>query len=521
MSDRTKIVAIFGVAALALGGGLFYFFRVHQPAQQRGKAASEIEAWEQRVVAAQQCLLGDKPASARAGEALSVRELSPEPWDRTACTKLIGKLSRGVAEDTGMMNVEHAWMTTDRAAGKVATAFATHVPPDDESPSARSNSALADALDELATARAELRAAAGMGEPTPLAPAVLPSLPVIPVTDGSDRVATLTAWLVPSAGGTIGYGAVKGKPEVQLTLVPGAAPKAAKLPPGALRAVPDGTWGAAGLSQEVAIGRIDERGAFGEMTHLPVELGAKIVIAAGSFTNGIVVYAASNQLVIARSGSAGPRSAAEGGAQSIARSQGGAFTADKPFEIGRITFAIDPGGRTLVAWSPIDDRGAIQGFIATGGAPVVARELGSGDASSACLTAKHGWVRGYDQAISFDATSAVPRVLPSHELIGCSADAALLHRYSSTHYAVCTEQCRSADLPDMRPSSVATVAGGKVVAIAARDRVLGVYTEGKPPRFYVVDKPFRPTLAHSDDKVVDVIGTDADGVGIARITLTR
>jgi hypothetical protein len=213
-----------------------------------------------------------------------------------------------------------------------------------------------------------------------------------------------------------------------------------------------------------------------------------------------VAYAASNQLV-------------------IARAQGSAFAAEKPFEVGRIAFAIDPGGRSLVAWSPIEDEGAIRAFIATDGAPVATREIGSGFATGACLTAKHGWVRGDDQVISFDATTAVPRVLPGHELLGCTADAALLHRYTTAHYAVCTgQQCRSADIENMRPSSIATIAGGKVVAIAARDRVLGVYTEGKPPRFYVVDKRFRPTVAYSDGTVVDVLGEDTDGVGIARIT---
>ncbi|MBL9014987.1 MAG: hypothetical protein JNL83_12465 [Myxococcales bacterium] len=499
MSDRTKIAAIFGAAAVLLGGGLYYFFRVYQPQQERGKAAAEIEAWERRLLAAQTCVLGDRPASARAGEALAVRELSPEPWDRSGCLKLVGKLSRGIAEDTGMMNVEHAWMTVDRAAGKVATAFATHVPPDDESPSARSSSALADALDELATARAELRATAGMDPPPPLAASALPPLAIIPVTDGSDRVVDLVDWPLPSAGGTIGYGTVKGKAEVQLTLVPGATPRAQKLPPGALRAVPDGTWGAAGLSKDVAIGRIDDRGAFADMTHLPVELGAKIVIAAGTFESGIVVYAASNRLV-------------------IARSSGGAFTAEQPHEVGRITFAIDPRGTALVAWSSLEVEGTLHALVARDGRPVAVRDLGPGVyANASCLTRSGAWIRAREHFVRL-AEAATPHDLPEHELLGCSAEAALLHRFGTAHYAVCGESCRSADLAAMRPSPVATIAGDKVVAITARDRVLAVYTEGKPPAFYALDKPFRPTFAHSDGKVVDVVGTDSDGVAIARVT---
>ena len=109
-------------------------------------------------------------------------------------------------------------------------------------------------------------------------------------------------------------------------------------------------------------------------------------------------------------------------------------------------------------------------------------------------------------------------MLPGHELLGCTTDAALMHRFGTSHYAVCTESCRTADLPAMRDSSVASVAGGKVVAIVARDRVLGVYVEGKAPVFYALETPFTPQLAYSDGKVVDVLGEDADGIGIARIT---
>lgn len=500
MSDRTKIAAIFGVAALALGGGLYYFFRVYQPKQERGKAAVEVEAWEQRVMDAQRCLLGDKPASARPGEALAVRELSPDPWDRSACTKLVGKLSRGLAEDTGLMTVEHAWMTVDRAAGKVATAFAMHVSPEEESPSKRGTSALADALDELAKARAELRAAAGMGEATPLGPTALPSLEIVPVKAGADRVSLLTGWLLPSAGGTIGYGRIKNQGEVQLTFQAGAAPKAQKLPAGALRAVPDGTWGAAGLSKEVAIGRIDERGAFTDMTSFPVTFGAKVVIASGAFDNGIVVYASSN-------------------AVTIARAQQGPFAAEKPFEVGRIAFAIDPGGRSLVAWTEMTGDEIVRGFIAADGAPVRVQGLGQGDLTTgACLTRTHGWLRGYDQLVAFDDKAATPHALPEHELLGCSADAALLHRFDSTHYAVCSDACRGVDFPGTRASAVAAVAGGKVVAFAARGHVLGVYAEGKPAVFYALEKPFTPTFAYASGTGVDVVGEDADGIGIAHLT---
>src|SRR3954471_22024940 len=214
MSDKGRIAAIFGAAALLAGGGLYYFFKIYQPKQERGAASHEIEAWELRLREVQTCLFGDKPASSRSGEALAVRELAPDPWDRSSCTKLIGKLSRGVAEDTGIMKVEHAWMTVDRAASHVAMAFASHVDPSGDAPAKRGkDSPLPAALDELDAARAELREAAGM-DPPPSASNPLPAAELVPLMEGTDRVGSLTAWLPPSAGGVIAFGSVKNKGEV-------------------------------------------------------------------------------------------------------------------------------------------------------------------------------------------------------------------------------------------------------------------------------------------------------------------
>ncbi len=502
MSEKSRIAVIFGAAVVLASGGLYYFFKVYQPEQERGAAAVEIEAWEQRLDQVRLCLLGPTPASSRSGEALAVRELAPDVWDRASCTKLIGKLSRGVADDTGMLKVEHAWMTVDRAAAKVASAFASHVDPSGDSTEKRGKgSPLPAALDELDVAHAELRLAAGMGPPKSAAAAALPEAELIELEDGRDPVASVSAWLIPSAGGTLAFGSVKTKGEVQLTLVAGAAPKVNKLGPGSVRAVPDLAWGAAGLREEVAVGSIDERGAFGQMTSFPVGFGARVVLAVGSFASGLVAYGASNQLV-------------------IARSQGAAFTADKPIEVGRMAFALDPVGRGLVAWSPgTVDGGALRGFIAKDGAPPKIVELGTGFATQACVTATKGWVGGGDQFVSFDDTGAVPHVLPEHELLGCSAEGALLHKYGSTHYAVCGDTCRVADLSGLRPTSIAAVAGGRVYAIRTRGHVIGVWTEGKPPRFFATASAVTPTLAYANDKTIDVLGETDDAAVVLRLPI--
>lgn len=506
MSEKRTVGLIFGVVAIAAVGGLVYFFKVYQPGQTRGVAQREIEAWEGRLASVRGCLLGPAPASAKSGEALAVRELSPDPWDRTSCTQLIGKLSRGLADDSGMMNVEHAWMTIDRAAGHVASAFATHVDPSGEAPGKRGKeSPLPAALDELDDARAQLRAAAGMDAPPPLASATLPAAEELVLKDGLDRVTTLTAWTIPSAGGEIAFGAIGDRAEVQLTLVPGAPPKVSRIPAGALRAVPDGSWGAAGLREEVAIGTIDARGAFGQMTHLPVELGARVGIAVGSFTNGLVAYAASNHLV-------------------ISRAQGGAFAADKPIEAGQMAFALDPGGRGLVAWlDPTKlaegDTPRLLAFLAKDGAPPQIVQLGEGAPTGACLTAKGAWIAGAPQFLAFDGTAARSHLLPEHELLGCGPDAALLHRYDSTHFAVCGDTCRLADLTGLRPTNLATLVAGKVTAIHTRGRVIGVWTEGKPPRFFTTTKAVTPKLVYANTTSLEILASTDEGLLVVRLPI--
>ena len=501
MSGNRGVVVTLGAALVLAGGGLYYFFKIHQPKQQRGAAQAEIEAWETRLAAVHTCLFGDKPASAKPGEALAVRELAPDLWDRANCTKLVGRISRGIAEDTGLLKVEHAWMTVDRAAAKAANAFASHVDPDGDGIDKRGkDSPLPAALDELETARAELRESAGMEPYVGRVTASLPAAEVIAVKDGNDRVASLSAWLIPSAGGTVAFGSVKNKGEVQLTLVPGAAPKVSKLPPGSLRAVPQLAWGAAGLREQVAVGPIDDAGAFGAMTSLPVELGARVLIDVGTVTNGLVAYAASNHLV-------------------VARSTGAAFVADKPIEPGRITAALDPAGRGLVAWAAPTGDGPMRGFVATDGTPPKIIELGTGFPEQSCLTQTKGWISGSDSLVAFDAAGATPHVLPEHELLGCTTEGALLHHYGSTHYAICADTCRGADLIALRPTNIATVAGGTVHAIRTRGRVVGVWTEGKAPRFFTTDKAITPTLAASNGKVIDVLGETEDGVVVVRLPL--
>jgi len=504
MSEKGRIGLIFGAVAVVLGGGLFYFFKIYQPKQQQGAAQTEVLAWEDRWNEARECLLGKQPASSSSRESLAVREMQPDPWERKTCTQLIGKLSRGVAEDTGLMKVEHAWMTIDRAAGKFANAFAMHADPfGDATIKAEKESALGAAFESLAAAHGELRTAAGLDTAAVTQLPALPAAELIPLKDGAERVTSLVSWVLPSAGGVYAHGGNKTH-QFQIVAVPGQAPKVLKVPNEALRAVPDLTWAASGLFSEVAIAAIDERGAFGAITHLPVTEPGRVFFAVGSLTAGMVAYNVGDNLT-------------------IARSAGGPFVVDKPLEMERTIVAIDPAGRVLLAWngfSTLTDETAtarLRGFITKGDAPPKIVELGTGYAGSACMTATHGWVGDSSQAISFDDTGAVPHLLPRHDLLGCTKDSALLHNNGTSHYVVCTESCRVVNLGSMKSTHVATVAGGKVQAIRARGGVLGVWRENATPVFYATETTLQPMLATSDGKVIDVLATSEDGLVIARV----
>jgi len=517
-SRRGQIIAIFAVAALAVAGGAYYLFAIYLPQEKRGPAQAEIARWEGRLAEARACLLGPAPASSNAREALAIRELAPDPWNRSTCTQLISKLSRGETEDTGMISVEEAWRGLDRAAGKVAAAFLGHVDPAGEPVKTRRADALPIALDELDAALATLRAAADLG-PAPARPATPPlaAVQLLPLRDGAEPIKRLDSWTMPTMNSVLAFGGTASH-EVQLVLAPGAAAVARRVGPGVLRTVPDAAWGAVArvsltkgeeLHQLVA-GPLDERGEppAAEPDQDPakrkdavaVDSRASVFAVVGTADDGLVVAGNRNALV-------------------LVRAQAGKLAADKPVEIEQLAFATDPAGRALVAYN--DAEGALHGFVARGAAPTKPLELGTAHAGGACLTAKRGWIAGVasDEIVAFDTeTGAVtPHTYAQHDLLGCTADAALLHQRDASHYVVCTDQCRVAVLEGMRPSKIATLAGDQVVAAVLRDHVLGVWREKGPPTYYTTGKHLTLKLAVSDGKVLDLIAESGDGLVIVRV----
>src|SRR5512139_985450 len=104
--EMGRVVLIFAAVLLLAGGAGYYFFKVYTPAKELKAAQDEVAGWEARFTAARDCLLGKTPGSAKTSEALAIHEMAPDPWDRGRCTPLIGKLTRGEADDTGIPAVE-------------------------------------------------------------------------------------------------------------------------------------------------------------------------------------------------------------------------------------------------------------------------------------------------------------------------------------------------------------------------------------------------------------------------------
>jgi hypothetical protein len=317
---------------------------------------------------------------------------------------------------------------------------------------------------------------------------------------------------MPTMGGVIAFGTSEGR-ELQMTLLPGAPPVVKPVGNGVLRTVPEAAWGAAGGPEQLLVGALDDsgnlaqgtQGSSGDRRALKVEGRGRVFAVAGNAEDGLVVGGGESSLV-------------------VVRSQGGKLLAEKPVTIEQLAFAMDPAGRVMVAYND-EASGKLHGFVAHGGAPIKPLELGETQAGGACLTSKRGWIAGPEGGagapiVSFDVeTGAVtPQTWEQHDLLGCSAGAALLQKRNASSFVVCSDQCRVAVLQGMRPTKIATLAADEVVSVAHRDRLLGVWREKGPPRYFLLPEMLRSAqLALSDGKVIDIVAEVAAGMVIVRV----
>ena len=525
MTERGRVLLIFGIVAAVAGAGAFYFFGIYQPAQELEVAQEQVTAWEVRYQEARGCLLGKTPGSTKTSEALAIREMAPDPWDRKKCTPLVSKLSRGEMNDTGIEKVEASWAALDKAANKAALAYATHV----GSSTTLETDPLPAALDALDKARLDLRAATKMAKDEQVGTA-LPPAQLVPITDGESPLTELRIDAIPSSRGLVVFGKTDNR-LVQVVLEPGGKPRVGRIGPGAMRAVPDLTWGATpgmlyvrgkGSKQdsagEVKAGALDAEGAMATPQSLelvvpiggtqqamlfeqePLEAGDQfgaISLAAvvGTLADGAIVYGGYQTLA-------------------IARAKDNTVKADPSIKINVGTASMDVDGRAAVVWTTLDNAHKAL-LIKPGGEE--AFELPDSFAGAPCMTKDRIWVMAtVPEVFAFGGGKPLARVktTPASGLQGCTADVAILRvRTRPEQLAVCADECRQVNMPTGAPVySAVTVANGKLYAISSHAGVLGVWSEHKAPVFYALPAYAKPVHAHewpamalTDGKVIDVI----------------
>jgi hypothetical protein len=504
-SGSGRAILIVVAIAFIAGGAGYYFVKVYRPHQVLRDAQDEIEGWEARWKAARTCLLGPTPGSSKTSEALAIRELSPDPWDRGGCTPLIAKLSRGDAPDSGLPEVERAWSELDTAAGRAAQAFAKHV----GSSTTLIDDPLPAALDVLDASRMSLRVAASLtvdedtGKP-------LAAVTVLPIQDGSEPFEQLDIAYLPSAHGVLLSGRTANR-IVQATIPAGGTPKLARLGPGAMRAVPDPSWGGAPLGAMAAAGALDVEGAMAapkqldKLSNDPDE-HATVVAAIGSLDDGEIVYGAPGHIA-------------------IAHLHAGTATT-KVVATLLATVGTDLDGRAALVWSTPDQKAHAQMLRAAGDGPVI--DLPEPAIGQPCLTGDRAWVTSSNSVIGFGVDPTV--VVPSRGmLIGCTNEGAIVREGDlPQRLLVCTADCRPTTMPTGAPerATLALVAG-KLVAIAEHGGVLGVWREDGKKTFFALPETAHlvmanewPTMALTDGKVIDVIARGTKTYVVIRLPIT-
>jgi hypothetical protein len=491
------IFALVGVVALGVG---FYYVKIYTPKKELEAAQGEVNGWEARYQEARACLLGKSPLSAKTSEALAIREMAPDPWDRGRCTPLVSKLSRGVGNESGIDAVEKAWETVDKAAQKAALAFATHV--------GSSTTVLQDplpaALDALDIARVQLRTAAKLPAAA-VTGATLPAAQIVAITDGNEPVVDFEFNAVPSTHGIVLFGKTASR-EVQAVLKAGEAPTVMRVAPGAVRAVPDGSWGVSIVGNEVRIGAFDAEGALTTPIAGKPLKESTAVAALGTRDQGIAVSGSFAELA-------------------VTRVAGDKLTHDPVVKMQAGVANIDVDGRVSAVWRVND--ASFFGRILKPGADEPAVAIPPAPILMSCLTRDRAWTQDLELAIGFGGGKPViTKPLEGAKLQGCTDEVAVFRRFGEPRaHVICSDDCRNAGTPVGAPeTATTTVVSGKLVATAAHGGVLAVWHEGGTPTFYSLAEPVSPAkalewpaMAMTNGKVIDVLGLGAKGYVLIRI----
>ena len=505
MSDRNRVIAIFAGVAVVLGGGAFYYTKIFAPGQARDQAREEFDAWDQHWRSLRSCLLGDE-RSGKLGEALAIHEMLDQTWTAKTCTGDVGRLARGPGESSGINAIEEAWVDLDRAASKLAGAFSHHV----ATGSSWKEDALPGSLETLLVARARLRDALGLDDDRKAALAPLPQAQLLRLDGKLTQIRTDP--YKATALGAIYFGQREAK-EVQLVMRAGQPVAIARVDR-TTRATPDASWGATIEDGKLMIGPVIDSGTIAQPSGtlaLPVLkpgeqafaiAGASGVAAAGK---GVVVVGNEGQLVVAREDPAG------------------VWRLAPPIPVARATAEVDLDGRVVAIWT--DAKRVPHARIWRYDQPDQDLQIKQDPEAfeALCLTRDRVWLTS--PGVVYGLSTQPPIAVPTDgDLVGCSADAAILGA-SNGAYQLCATECRQAMLADTAHLISITDVDGKLVGVTSHAGVIGVWHEGQPaPTLYGLPEPVelamgreRPPMALTDGKVIDALATAGTGYVTIRV----
>jgi hypothetical protein len=540
MAKSSKVAWIAGSLAFAAGLlWLGWFMFIHPKDQDRLKAQSEILRWEKRFDAARGCIYGDTPYSADAAEALAVYELTPrrelapseEDVHHKDCIKIVGKLSRGPAEDTGNLKIEQAWMTLDRASTDVAKAFAVHQDPFGKTGADIRAGVLElpQALEALDQARAELRGAASMSAPDK-GTAKMQSLPkaqLVPLGQGAEHVTELLGWKTSSLS-TVDSLALHGqdKRPWRIMLTAGGNPTLATPEVDGTLALPGNDWVATSADGiNVTIG--PNKAPYAQTSIVATgEEGASVRAAGGTLKQPYVIYVANRKLTkeeeaaykkavtAAKMDEYGyePKDPSEDAQKVVIATLEEDGWAKQEFPEADVAVTTDVTGATIVTWtdpSVDDDPYAAPGnahaaWVRAGAEPEVIT-LPAGAPTVSCTTQGAAWIAlNGSSAVRINETGAFKVLEVNGNLVGCGERAALFTT-GGLDYTVCSNDCHPVHLNNARATQVAAVSDEKVIAVRAQGKVLAVWTESAEPAFFSMPDDYEPHGAIANGKYLDVI----------------
>ncbi|HUS27342.1 MAG TPA: hypothetical protein VMZ53_02505 [Kofleriaceae bacterium] len=462
-------------------------------------AQSEVARWEERWEAARACLIGKVAHSAKTREALAIHEMSPDPWEPAKCTKLVAALTRGPAPDSGIDAVEAAWRTLDKAATDAARAYVLHISPQNTF----ADDPLPAALDSLDEARTKLRAAASLPALTETAVS-LRAVQVVPIELDMQPMTELEVDSLPSARGIVLFGQA-GTHDVQAILTTGATPVVAEVGDGALRSVPDLSWGALVEEQRVRAGMFDPKGLlrtdFDGRGVFETKGAALVPLVIGAHALGTLAVVDDDKLILAHVAN-----------ESLERAAPIAL-AKASDTITPIVSAADVDGRAALVWtSPVGDVGARVMRPGDDGAAIDVYDMPTGPF---CLTAREAWAKTPNGVMRFGGDRFVDNTDSEiGDLVGCGVEAALFRdERDPRRFFVCGPTCSNVDIPAGAPRAPAlALVGHELVAIMSHSAVLGVWRAGAQPTFYSLPARALPVtafdmtaMAMSDGTVIDMV----------------